>query len=66
MLSISRYEPSDYEAVWDLHNLALHHVGAHVGNGEWDNDLHDIDTVYFHNGVSGGHGKRSGNRYGGA
>jgi len=50
MFSIRRYEPSDYAAVWDLHNLALHHVGAHLGNGEWDDDLHDIDTVYSHNG----------------
>ncbi len=50
MFNIRRYEPSDYQAVWDLHNLALHHIGAHVGNGEWDDDLHNIDAVYSQNG----------------
>jgi len=50
MFSIRQYETSDYQAVWDLHNLALHHIGAHVGNGEWDDDLHNIDTVYSQNG----------------
>ena len=50
MFSVRRYRASDYEAVWDLHNLALHQVGAHVSNGQWDNDLHDIETVYCDDG----------------
>lgn len=46
MFSVRRYRASDHDAVWELHNLALHQVGAHAGNGQWDDDLHNIDTVY--------------------
>lgn len=49
-LTIRRYEPDDHEAVWTLHNEALNDVGAHLGNGPWDDDLHEIETVYFENG----------------
>jgi ribosomal protein S18 acetylase RimI-like enzyme len=50
MLLIRRYEPKDHQAVWDLHNLALWKVGAHAGNGPWDDDLHKIEEVYLGNG----------------
>ena len=46
MFNVRQYEPSDYQAVWDLHNLALRQVGAHPGKGRWDDDLHDIDNIY--------------------
>ncbi len=49
-LIVRRYQPTDYEAVWQLHNLALHQVGAHAGNGPWDDDLHHIEMVYLQNG----------------
>jgi len=46
-LKIRRYEPSDYEAIWQLHNIALAATGSHVGNGWWDDDLHNIQSEYF-------------------
>jgi ribosomal protein S18 acetylase RimI-like enzyme len=46
-LRIRRYEPEDKEAVWRLHNEALDGVGAHLGNGGWDNDLHKIGGAYL-------------------
>lgn len=46
-LTIRRYRPEDHDAVWELHNVALHQVGAHAGNGPWDDDLHDIERVYI-------------------
>jgi ribosomal protein S18 acetylase RimI-like enzyme len=46
-LVIRRYDDVDRDAVWELHNLALHAVGAHVGNGPWDDDLHRIAEVYL-------------------
>ena len=46
-LRIRRYEPGDREAVWRLHNEALDAVGAHLGNGEWDDDLHGIEGAYL-------------------
>ena len=49
MLEIRRYRPSDYDAVWELHNVALHAVNAHAGNGPWDDDLHQIERVYLAN-----------------
>lgn len=50
MITIRRYKPSDHDAVWELHNLALQDVGAHAGNGPWDDDLHDVETVYIDRG----------------
>ena len=47
MLAIRRYADADHSVVFELHNLALHLVGAHVGNGEWDADLHAIPEVYL-------------------
>ena len=49
-LTIRRYKPSDHDAVWRLHNEALHDVGAHLGNGVWDDDLHEIEAVYLRDG----------------
>lgn len=46
-LDIRRYQGRDQDAVWELHNLALHTVGAHAGNGPWDDDLHHIPEVYL-------------------
>ena len=47
MITIRRYKPSDHDAVWELHNLALQDVGAHAGNGPWDDDLHSVETIYI-------------------
>ena len=47
MMEVRRYITSDHDAVWDLHNLALNEVGAHAGNGPWDDDLHRIETEYL-------------------
>jgi GNAT superfamily N-acetyltransferase len=47
---IRRYGASDHDAVWQLHNVALWKVGAHAGNGPWDDDLHKIEEVYLDNG----------------
>ena len=47
MMEIRRYIASDHDDVWDLHNVALNEVGAHAGNGPWDDDLHHIEAVYI-------------------
>ncbi len=49
-MEIRRYRDSDYRDVWALHNLALEGTGAHVGNGVWDDDLHDIGGNYLDGG----------------
>jgi ribosomal protein S18 acetylase RimI-like enzyme len=49
MLEIRRYESSDYDDVWNLHVSGLQNVGAYLGNGPWDNDLYNIESVYLHN-----------------
>ncbi len=49
-MTIRRYEPPDQAEVWTLHNVALLQVGAHLGNGPWDDDLNHIDEVYLRNG----------------
>ncbi len=46
-LVLRRYRPADRDAVWELHNLALHEVGAHGGPGGWDDDLHNIRAEYL-------------------
>lgn len=50
MLRIRRCRESDHDAVWEVHNLALHQAGAHVGNGPWDDDLHHIEELYLADG----------------
>ena len=47
VVSIRRYGPADREAVRKLHDEALHDVGAHLGDGPWDADLDDIESVYL-------------------
>ncbi len=49
MLDIRRYHSADHDEVWNLHVLGLQLVGAYLGNGPWDNDLHAIEDVYLHN-----------------
>lgn len=49
-VAFRRYKPADREAVWNLHNEALHDVGAHLGNGRWDSDLDAIESVYLEDG----------------
>ena len=46
MMEVRRYRASDHDAVWELHNVALNGVGAHAGNGPWDDDLHRIEDEY--------------------
>src|SRR6516164_5850761 len=50
MLHIRRYQGTDNDVVWALHNAALAATGAHLGNGPWDDDLHHIEQVYLENG----------------
>lgn len=50
VLSVRRYEPRDREALWNLHVAALREVGAYLGEGKWDDDLHDIEGAYFEDG----------------
>lgn len=50
MLELRRFSPSDEEAVWDLHNIALQDTGAHRGNGPWDEDLRAIPDIYLEEG----------------
>ncbi len=46
-MEVRRYRPSDHDPVWELHNVALNEVGAHAGNGPWDDDLHHIEAEYI-------------------
>jgi hypothetical protein len=47
MLNIRRYRDTDQEQVRQLHNVALLAVGAHAGNGPWDEDLNGIPATYL-------------------
>ena len=47
MMEVRQYIASDHDAVWAIHNVALNDVGAHAGNGPWDDDLHRIETEYL-------------------
>ena len=49
-LTIRRYREADHGEVFALHNLALHQVGAHAGNGPWDDDLHHVEELYLQDG----------------
>ena len=46
-MTIRRYREADHDAVFALHNLALDQVGAHAGNGPWDDDLHHVRELYL-------------------
>lgn len=47
---IRRYSAGNREAVRRLHDEALHDVGAHLGEGPWDEDLGRIESEYLHDG----------------
>ena len=49
MLEIRRYRDVDLAAVWELHRLALVPTGAYLGDGPWNEDLHDIQNHYLNN-----------------
>jgi len=49
-LTVRRFEPADRVAVRNLHDEALHDVGAHLGDGPWDSDLDAIESVYLQDG----------------
>lgn len=49
-VTFRRYEPCDRAAVRNLHDEALNEVGAHLGNGAWDEDLDAIESVYLQDG----------------
>ena len=49
-LRIRRYEPKDKRAVRRLHDDALNEVGAHLGSGDWDDDLDEVESVYLDSG----------------
>lgn len=47
---IRRYRSADHDEVWELHKLALQEAGAFAGKGPWNDDLHQIERVYLHDG----------------
>jgi len=47
---IRRYTRRDHDQVVRLHYHALNDSGANAGPGEWDEDLNNIEQVYFDNG----------------
>jgi GNAT superfamily N-acetyltransferase len=48
-MKLRRYQQADHDEVWMLHKTALLEVGAYLGSGPWDDDLHQIEKVYFEN-----------------
>ena len=46
-LRLRRFTEDDAAAVRALHDLALDAVGAHAGEGSWDDDLDAIPDVYL-------------------
>jgi ribosomal protein S18 acetylase RimI-like enzyme len=49
MLVLRRYEPSDYQAVWALHQLASHVAGVPTPEAYFS-DLHQIESTFFKRG----------------
>jgi ribosomal protein S18 acetylase RimI-like enzyme len=49
-MEVRRYRAEDRDAIWDLHNVALHAVGAHAGDSVYDADLRDVEQAYLHSG----------------
>jgi hypothetical protein len=49
---LRRYEQADQDEVWMLHKTAMQEVGAYLGSGPWDDELHQSLTgtsrVYRH------------------
>jgi GNAT superfamily N-acetyltransferase len=48
-MKIRRYQQADHDEVWMLHKTVMQEVGAYLGSGPWDDDLHQIEKVYFEN-----------------
>ncbi len=48
-LEIRSYTKSDLESVKNLHRVALEATSAYIKSGIWDNDLQNIEGVYFEN-----------------
>src|ERR1700687_3611841 len=48
-MEIRQYQPTDHEAVWALHYIALGETGADLGSGPWYDDLHHIEQIYLKN-----------------
>lgn len=48
-MNIRPYEDKDLEIVLTLHQKAMEVIGAYKGDGEWDNDLKNIERVYLEN-----------------
>ncbi|MFD3165111.1 GNAT family N-acetyltransferase [Herpetosiphon sp. NSE202] len=46
-LHIRRYQASDAAIVWELHNLGLQLMGAHLGNGPRDADVLAVENYYL-------------------
>ncbi len=46
-LQIRRYQPNDAAIVWELHNLGLQLMGAHLGNGSRDADVLAVEEYYL-------------------
>ena len=46
-LLVRRFEATDADAVWELHNQALASTGAHAGNGPWDEDVRSPLSSYL-------------------
>lgn len=50
-LKIRQYQPSDKNAIRELHHSALEPTGAMLPGGPWnDDDLNDIENEYINNG----------------
>lgn len=49
-LRVRRYEAGDRETVWRLHDVAMRGAGIHLGEGDWYDDLREIENVYLHDG----------------
>jgi ribosomal protein S18 acetylase RimI-like enzyme len=47
---IRRYLPSDHDAVWKLHKLALQETGAFLDDGPWNDDFDRIEDIYIQSG----------------
>ena len=44
---IRSWHPSDHEAIWDLHRVALRATGAFIASGSLDEDFDQIKGVYL-------------------
>lgn len=49
-LHVRRYKAGDREPVWRLHDVAMRGAGIHLGEGDWYDDLREIENVYLRNG----------------